>query len=191
MKSVRILDLLSIAEENFVISFGISIGIGLMQGAILGRGIRNRFPSIKRHARAVSIVILTIFSFNAAANVIKFAIPDKISVSELTMPSTVEEGFDVLINILGLNAGLGAVIILFISISLILFFKLAKINKIARYFIFTLSVIVLAVALVARFTDFVPTGFQVLMYAFYQFGVTLGIFLVTRRKDNEGLKDFS
>ena len=143
MKSVRILDLLSIAEENFVISFGINIGIGLMQGAILGRGIRNRFPSLKRHARAVSIVILTIFSFNAAANVIKFAIPDKISVSELTMPSTVEEGFDVLINILGLNVGLGAVIVLFISISLILFFKLAKINKIARYFIFTLSVIIL------------------------------------------------
>jgi len=185
------LDLPSIAEENFVISFGITIGIGLIHGAFLGRGIRNRFPSLKRHARAVSIVLLTLFSINAAANIIKFAIPEKISVSELTMPSTVEEGSAVLINILGLNAGLGAVIVLFISISLILFFKLAMINKIVRYFIFVLSVIVLAVALIARFTDFVPTGFQILMYAFYQFGITLGIFLITRRKDKEGLKDFS
>ena len=134
---------------------------------------------------------LTLFSINAAANIIKFATPEKISVSELTMPSTVEEGFDVLINVLGLNAGLGAVIILFISISLILFFKLAQINKIARYFIFVLSVIVLAVALVARFTDFIPTGFQILMYALYQFGITLGIFLVTRRKYGESLKEFS
>ncbi len=185
------MDLLSIAEEHFVISFGISVGIGLMHGAILARGIRNRFPSLKRHARAVSIVLLTLFSINTAANVIKFATPDKISVSDLSVPSTVEEGVDIMINILGLNAGLGAVMILFISISLILFFKLADIHKIARYFIFALSVIVLAVALIARFTDFVPTGFQILMYAFYQFGITLGIFLVTRRKDNEGLKEFS
>jgi len=185
------LDLLSIAEEHFVISFGISVGIGLMHGAILARGIRNRFPSLKRHARVVSIALLTLFSINASANVIKFATPDKISVSELTVPSTVEEGIDILITILGLNAGLGAVVILFISISLILFFKLADINKIARYFIFTLSVLVLAVALIARFTDFFPTGFQILMYAFYQFGITLGIFLVTRRKDNEDMKEFS
>ncbi len=185
------MEIFSIAEENFVISFGVTIAIGLIHGAILGRGIRNRFPSIKRHARAFSIVLLTLFSINAAANVIKFATPEKISISELTIPSNVEEGFDVLINILGLDAGLGAVLVLFISISLILFFKLARINKIARYFIFFLSLIVLAVALVARFTDFVPTGFQILMYAFYQFGITLGLFLVTRRKEKNGLKEFS
>ncbi len=185
------MDILSIAEENFVISFGVSIAIGLIHGAILARGIRNRFPSLKRHARGVSIVLLALFSINAIANVIKFAIPEKMSVSQLTVPSTVEEGVDVVVNFLGLNAGLGAVILLFISISLILFFKLAKINKIARYFIFALSVIVLAVALVGRFTEFIPSGFQILMYAFYQFGITLGIFLVTRRKDNDGLKEFS
>jgi len=185
------LDLLSLAEENFIISFGISIGIGLIHGGILARGIRNRFPSLKRHAKGFSIVLLILFAINAAANVIKFATPEKISVSELNMPSTIQEGFDVLINILGLNAGLGAVIILFISISLILFFKLSKINKIARYFVFALSVLVLAIALIARFTDFIPTGFQILIYALYQFGITLGIFLITRRKDKDGLKEFS
>ena len=185
------MDILSIAEENFVISFGISIAIGLIQGAILGRGIRNRFPSLKKHATSASLVLLILFTINAIANVLKFATPQKIQVSELVVPSTLEEGLDFLINILGLNAGLGSVIVLFISISLILFFKLAQINKIARYFIFTLSVIVLAVALIARFTDFVPTGFQILMYAFYQFGITLGIFLVTRRKEKDGLKDFT
>jgi hypothetical protein len=179
------------AEENFVISFGIGIGIGLMQGAILGKGIRNRFPSLKRHARGASVVLLVLFSINAIANVIKFATPQKISVSDLTIPSTLGEGLDFFINILGLNSGLGSVIVLSVSVSLILFFKLAKINKIARYFIFSLSVIVLLVALVARFTDFVPTGFQILMYAFYQFGIMLGIFLITRRKDKEELKEFS
>ncbi len=184
------MDILSIAEDNFIISFGIVIGVGLIHGAILGRGIRNRFPSLKKHARIASLVLLTLFSINAGANIIKFAIPEKIAVSELTIPSTTEEGFSFLINILGLNAGLGTVIILFISISLILFFKLAQIHKIARYFIFALSVIVLLVALIGRFTDFVPTSFQILMYAFYQLGITVGIFLVTRRKESE-LAEFS
>ena len=184
------MDILSIAEDNFIISFGIVIGVGLIHGTILGRGIRNRFPSLKKHARIVSLVLLTLFSINAGANIIKFAIPEKITVSELSIPSTPEEGFSFLINILGLNAGLGTVIILFISISLILFFKLAQIHKIARYFIFALSVIVLLVALIGRFTDFVPTSFQILMYAFYQLGITVGIFLVTRRKESD-LAEFS
>lgn len=179
------MDILSIAEDNFIISFGIIIGIGLIQGGILGRGIRNRFPSLKKHARIASLVLLALFSINASANIIKFAIPEKITISDLTIPSTPEEGLSFLFNILGLNAGLGTVIVLFISISLILFFKLAQIHKIARYFIFSLSVIVLLVALIGRFTDFVPTSFQILMYAFYQLGITIGIFLVTRRKESE------
>lgn len=184
------MDILSIAEDNFIISFGIVIGIGLIQGVILGRGIRNRFPSLKKHARIVSLIIFTLFSINAAANIIEFALPEKIPVSELTIPTTPEEGFSFLINLMGLDAGPGTIIIFFISISLILFFKLAHINKIARYFIFALSAIVLLTSLLARFTDFVPTTFQILMYAFYQFGITVGLFLVTRRKEQE-LENFS
>jgi len=184
------LDILSIAEENFIISFGIVIGIGLIHGAILGRGIRTRFPSLKKHARIASLALLTLFLINAVANVIRFATPEKIALSDLIIPSTPEEGLYLLINILGLNAGFGTVIILFISISLILFFKLAQIHKIARYFIFALSVVVLIVALIGRFTDFVPTNFQILMYAFYQFGITVGIFLVTRKKETD-LAEFS
>jgi hypothetical protein len=183
------MDLFALAEENFVITFGITIGIGLLQGAILGRGIRNRFPSFKRHARIVSVIVLILFSINAISNVIKFAVPEKISVSELTMPSTAEEGFTFVINILGLNAGLGTVIITFISISIILLLRFANIHNIARYFMFGISVIVVSVALVSRFTDYVPTEFQILLYAFYQSGITVGIFLVTRRKETNVLSE--
>ena len=117
------MDILAIAEENFLITLSITIGIGLLQGAILGRGIRNRFPSFKRHARIGSIILLTLFSINAIANVLKFAIPEKISVSELIIPSTPEEGLSLLFTVFGLNAGLGTVIATFVSISLILFLK--------------------------------------------------------------------
>ena len=184
------MDILAIAEENFVISYCVVFVIGILQGAILGRGIRKRFPGLKIHARVTSIVLLLLFSINAIANVIKFAIPEKITVSEISVPATPEEGLAFLINVLGLNAGFGTIVALFVSITLVLFFKFAEIPSVARYFMFGLSVIVLLVAILSRFTEYVPSFFQVMMYAFYQFGITGGIFFVTRRREQEELPDF-
>ena len=75
------MNILDLAEQNFLITFSVVIGIGLLQGAIMGRGIRSRFPSLKKHARSVSIVLLALFSINAISGVLKFAEPVKISVS--------------------------------------------------------------------------------------------------------------
>jgi len=179
------LDIIAIAEDNFLITFFISLAVGLLQGSILGRGIRKRFPSFKKHARIVSLTLLTLFSINSIANVIKFAFPSKSSVSSFELPATSEEGFTFALNILGLNAGFGIVIAMMVTVTLILFMRHADIPNIARYFIFALGVIIFLLALIARFTDFVPTLFQILIYAFYQGGVTLGIFLVTKRKETE------
>ncbi len=184
------MDILQIAQENFLISFAIVLGIGILQGGILGRGIRKRFPSLKIHARIVSIILLVLFTINAIANIIKFALPEKMSFSELVIPSSAEEGITFLITILGLNAGFGTAIAIFVSVTIILFFRFAEIHNIARYFIFALSVITLLVAVISRFTEFSPTVFHILMYAFYQFGITLGIFVVTRRKETNVLSEF-
>jgi len=51
------LDILQIAEENFLITFGVVFGVGLLQGAILARGIRKRFPKLKKYAKAISIIL--------------------------------------------------------------------------------------------------------------------------------------
>ena len=59
------LDILQIAEENFLITFGIVFGIGLLQGAILARGIRKRFPKLKKYAKGISIILLILFAINA------------------------------------------------------------------------------------------------------------------------------
>jgi len=45
------LNILDLAAENFLITFAVVLGIGFLQGMIMGRGIRNRFPSIKKHAQ--------------------------------------------------------------------------------------------------------------------------------------------
>ena len=183
------MDLLQIAEENFLITFGIVCGVGLLQGAILARGIRRKFPKLKKYAKGISIILLILFAINASGNISKFADPSKISVTEFEIPQTPEGAFTVIIDLLGLNAGVLAVIGIFVTISLILIFKFADISPIARYFIFTISVIVLIVSLLGRFTDYVPTVFQIILYSIYQLGLTIGMFLVMRRKVNDSLEE--
>jgi len=183
------LNVFDLAEQNFLITFAIVIGIGLLQGAILGRGIRNRFPGLKRHARIVSLSLLLLFSINAIFGILKFAEPLKFSISEFFVPTTTDEAFLLILNLIGVNTGVGTVIATFISVTLIIFLKFADIHNIARYCIFILSSIVLIASLLGKFTDFVPTTFQIWIYAFYQFGITIGIFFITRRKESDVLSE--
>ena len=184
------LDILQIAEENFLITFGIVFVIGLLQGAILARGIRKRFPKLKKYAKGISIILLILFAINASGNISKFADPLKVPVTEFEIPQTPEGAFTIIIDLLGLNAGVLAVTGIFITISLILIFKFADISPIARYFIFTISVIVVIVSLLGKFTDYVPSTFQIILYSIYQFGLTVGMFLVMRRKVSDQLDNF-
>ena len=183
------LDILQIAEENFLITFGVVFGVGLLQGAILARGIRKRFPKLKKYAKAISIILLILFAINASGNISKFADPSKVEMNGFKIPQTPEGAFTMIVDLLGLNAGVLAVVGIFITISLILIFKFADIPPIARYFIFTISVIVLIVSLLGKFTDYVPTVFQIILYSIYQLGLTIGMFLVMRRKVNDQLEE--
>ena len=183
------MNVFDLAEQNFLITFAVILGIGLLQGAILGRGIRNRFPGLKRHARIVSSSLLLLFSTNAIFGILKFAEPLKFSISEFSIPTTTDEAFLLILNLIGVNTGVGTVIATFISVTLIIFLKFANIHNIARYCIFILSSIVLIASLLGKFTDFVPTTFQIWIYAFYQFGITIGIFFITRRKESDVLSE--
>ena len=183
------MNIFELAEQNFLITFATVLGIGLLQGAILGRGIRNRFPSIKRHAQIVSSSLLALFSVNAVFSVLKFADPIKFPISEFTIPATTDEVFLLILNLIGVNTGVGTVIATFISVTLIVFLRFADIHNIARYFIFILSSIVLIASILGRFTDYVPTTFQIMLYFFYQIGITFGIFFITRRKESDVLSE--
>ena len=179
------MDVFQLAEEYFLVTIAIVAGIGALQGAILGKGIRSRFPSLKHHARAVSCILLVLFSISAVGNVINFANPSKATLDTFTIPTTLEEILSVLVSLLGINAGIGMAIATFVSLVLLLLFRFADINIVAKYFMFVLSVMVILAVLVARFTDYVPTQFQIIIYAFYEVGITIGIFLVTSRKSEE------
>ncbi len=185
------LDILQLAEEYYYYTFAVVFAIGLLQGAILARGIRRKFPKLKKYAKGVSIILLILFSINASGNISKFVEPQKVEFTEFTIPETPEGAFLLLIDVLGLNAGIIAISGIFISITLILLFRFAELNPLSRYFVFTVSVIVFIIALLGRFTDYVPTTFQIILYVIYQLGMTLGIFVVMRRRESDPLKDFS
>jgi hypothetical protein len=183
------LDVLQLAEEYYYYTFVVVFSVGLLQGAILARGIRKKFPKLKKYAKGVSIIILILFSINAAGNISKFVEPPKVEFTEFILPETLEDVFLLLIDVLGLNAGFVAVTGIFISITLILLFRFADLNRISRYFVFTISVIVFIIAILGRFTDYVPSTFQIILYVMYQLGMTLGIFSIMRRLDNDPLED--
>ena len=72
---------------------------------------------------------------------------------------------------------------------MILLFRFAELSIISRYFVFTISVIVFIIAMLGRFTDYVPSTFQIILYVMYQFGMTLGIFTIMRRREKDLLDD--
>jgi len=183
------MNIFDLAEQNLLITFAAVLGISLLQGAIMGRSVRNRCPSLKRHARIVSSSLLVLFYINAILSALKLAEPIKFSISEFSIPATTDEALLLILNIIGINTGVGTVIATFISVTLIIFLRFADIHNIARYFIFILSSIVLIASLLGRFTDFVPTTFQIILYFFYQIGITLGIFFITRRKESDVLSE--
>ena len=112
-------------------------------------------------------------------------------IRDSVIPETPEGVFLLLVDVLGLNAGIITISGIFISITLILLFRFAELNPLSRYFVFTISVIVFIVALLGRFTDYVPTTFQIILYVIYQLGMTLGIFVIMRRRESDPLKDFN
>ena len=183
------MDILQLAEEYYYYTFAVVFAIGLLQGAILARGIRKKFPKLKKYAKGVSIILLLLFSINAAGNISKFAEPSKVEFTEFIIPETPEAAFMLLIDVLGLNAGVIAVTGIFISITLILLFRFADLNRLSRYFIFTISVIVFIIAMLGRFTDYVPSTFQIILYVMYQFGMTLGLFAIMRRREKNPLDE--
>jgi len=178
-----------IIESNSLVIYSLVILIGFIQGGILARGIRKKFPKLKKYARSASIFFLILFIINAISNIVKFATPTKIISEEFVIPSTLGELFEIIVKILGLDAGLITVITIFITIILFLIFRFAEIGVIQRYFLFTISVVVITVAFLGKFTSFVPNEFQIIAYAFYQFGLALGIFIILRRKKVDPLDE--
>lgn len=176
------MDVLEVLRDHLPVFLASALAVGLLQGAVLGAGLRRRFPSVRRHARAASGAFLVLSAASALAGVAEFASPSKVALSEISAPRTAEELIGMLLGLLGLDAGFFASVAVFASVVLVVAFRLADMPRTARYMVFGLSVVTVSVSMVARLTDYTPAIQHVMIYAAYQIGVTAGAFAVLCRR---------
>ena len=158
-----------------------AFGIGLFQGIILGRAILVRFPRLQNHVKTVSITMFVLFLINAILSVPRFASPEKVSLSNLSVNSPAEIASGLFL-IFGMNTGFLTVLAISVTVMSFVVLKFTNLTGIAKGFIFFFSALLLILTAVSRFTDLTPTAFEVLLYFLYQLGITIGILVGSIRK---------
>ena len=159
-----------------------ALGIGLLQGIILGRAILVRFPRLQNNVKKVSVSLFVLFLVNAILSVPRFASPEKIDFSSLSKAANTTEVASIIFLIFGVNTGFLAVLAISVTIMTLVLLKLTHIRGIAKGFVFFFSVLILLLTGLSRFTDLTPSSFEVLLYFLYQLGLTIGILAGTVRK---------
>ncbi len=158
-----------------------AFAIGLFQGIILGRAILVRFPRLQNHVKTVSISLFIIFLANAILSVPRFASPEKIDLSNLSVGSTGEVTSSLFL-IFGMNTGFLTVVAISVTVMTFALLKFTNIHGMVKGFIFISSITLLLFTGLSRFTDLTPSTFEVLLYFLYQLGITIGILAGSIRK---------
>ena len=165
-----------------IIGILFALGIGLVQGIILGRAILVRFPRLQNNVKLVSISLFGLFLVNAILSVPRFASPEKIDLLSISQASSTAEVASIIFLIFGVNTGFLAVLAISVTIMTLVLLKLTHIHGFAKGFVLVFSLLILALTGLSRFTDLTPSSFEVLLYFLYQLGLTIGIFAGTLRK---------
>ncbi|MDH3276982.1 MAG: hypothetical protein OEL77_05285 [Nitrosopumilus sp.] len=165
-----------------VIGILIAFGIGLVQGIILGRALLLRFPRIQNNVKKISISLFVLFLANAILSVPRFASPEKIDLSSISLATSNGEIASLIFLIFGINTGFLAVLAISVTLMSLVLLKLTNLHGIAKGFVFFFSLFILFLTGLSRFTDLTPSSFEVLLYFLYQLGLTIGILTGTVRK---------
>ena len=173
--------LLELANRFSYATYSIVIGIGVIQGRILGEAIVERFPRMLSNARLMSMLLFALFASNAIVSVMKFAEPVKINISQI-LASSPNELLSMFLKLVGLNAGAGAIISFSITVLILILLKMTTLKAYNGGFVFIISVIMIVITSVVRLSGYQPTGFEIIAYALYQAGMTAGIIWGTRIK---------
>lgn len=160
----------------------IALGIGLTQGHILGRAMLKRFSKIQNNAKKISIGLFFLFLINALLSVPRFASPEKIEISKIYETTSSGELASIIFTILGVNTGFVAVLAISVIVITLILLRTTKISGIKRIFVMIVSLFILGITILSRFTDYTPSNFEVFLYFLYQLGVTIGIVIGTARK---------
>jgi len=164
-----------------LIVVSLTLGIGLLQGIILGRAILQRFPRLQNHVKTVSVTLFVLFLINAVLSVPRFQSPEKIDLTNLSVANPADVVSSIFL-IFGMNTGFLTVLAISIMVMTFVILKFTNLHGIVKGFVFFFSSLLLIFTALSRFTDLTPSSFEVLLYFLYQLGVTIGILLGTIRK---------
>ncbi len=166
------------AEALAPLTYAIVIGVGATQGLIIGEAIVERFPRLAFHTRVASIALFTLFALNALTNVIRFISPKKIHTPPILNGS---EGFAMISRFIDIS---NPTTLLTFSISIFVFALLSmlRIRDYRRSFLLIISIVMVFVTSALIFSDYIPSEFEVLLYALYQASIVGGVVLGTRRQ---------
>ena len=164
-----------------LIVVSLTLGIGLLQGIILGRAILQRFPRLQNHVKTVSVTLFVLFLINAVLSVPRFQSPEKIDLTNLSVANPADVISSIFL-IFGMNTGFLTVLAISIMVMTFVILKFTNLHGIVKGFVFFFSSLLLVFTALSRFTDLTPSAFEVLLYFLYQLGITIGILFGTIRK---------
>lgn len=173
--------ILELAQQFWPITYLIIISIGATQGIIIGQAIIDRFPQLQFHTRVTLISLLVIFVTYAIANILRFSDPGKIDIPEV-LTSTPQDSVHLILKAVGLNMEIGTIIGFIVTIFVILVTKLTRLQGHSKYYVLTISVLILIVMATVKLSDYNPEAFEILLFVLYNAGLTTGLFWGTRRR---------
>ena len=174
--------LLELAHQFSLATYSIIVAIGVIQGLILGEAIVERFPRLASHTRSASMLLFLLFAVNAIASVMKFAQHEKVTISQILTSQRPDEIASIILQIIGLNTGAGTVIAFSTTLLILVVLKFTEVKAYSRAFVFVISIIMIIITSIIRFSDYTPTSFEIFLYMLYQAGMTGGIIWGTRRR---------
>ncbi len=174
--------LLQLARQFPLATYSIVIAIGVTQGLIIGEAVVERFPRMLSNARLTSILLFVLFAANAVVSIMKFAQPDKITISQIFASQTPHELVSVILQLIGLYAGPVTIIAFSTTLLILILLKFTTLKAKGRTFVFSIGVIMIIITTIIKFSDYKPSSFEIFLYMLYQAGITGGIIWGTRRR---------
>lgn len=161
-------------QQFSLVAYSIVIAVGVTQGFIIGKAIIARFPQLQFHTKFAAMLLFLLFLAYSIVSVLRFVYPDKINISKLS--SITPDGFvTIILKIIGLKSDVGTVIAFSITVFVIILLKLTKLKGYRRSYILAVSIVMLAIMFIIKFSNYQPSAFETFLFILYHASMTGGL----------------
>ncbi|MEM2760480.1 MAG: hypothetical protein QXU32_11815 [Nitrososphaerales archaeon] len=173
--------LLEVVREFSFLTYSIVMTIGLVQGYILGQAIVDRFPRLQFHTRLTLVMLLVLFVTHAIVSIMRFAEPEKMDLLQMFASKSSDLG-PLILRAMGLNSDIGTIIAFSITAVVLVILKLTGLKGYSKYYVLIISIIMLIITAMLKFSDYQPGSFEILLFILYNASMTAGLLWGTRKR---------